>query len=624
MSDDAPSFVRGIFAGAIHDSLLFPFPAPLSERDPEEASTVRRLVRDMERMRATGLIDPARFDEEETIPEDVIHALAEGGWLGLSIPREYGGLGLSPAAYAHVFGAISSVDASLGVLLGVHCGLGSKAIVLFGTPEQKARYLPMLARGETLAAYALTEPETGSDAQNIVTQAQPNADGSWTLTGRKHWIGNGHRAGVIATFAQAPVLRSGKTVLRPTAFIIRPDMPGFKVAGTVRKLGIRGSTQAELVYDGLRVPADHVLGVVGKGFGVAVKVLNGGRLTLAAGCTAGTKSLLGQMVEFSESRVQFGRPIADFEITQRKLARTASDIYAADAMLGELTRLAEHPDGEYALEAACCKVFASEMLWRAADEMVQVAGGRGFVKPYPYERHLRDARINRIFEGTNEILRLFISLNGIQGPSAALQELGVALRRPLQNLGLISGFAASRLASRLGATPTLDVELHERLQPHARHFEKHVAELKEAAERLIRAYRKQIIERQQELERLSDMSIELFATACVLARTQQLLTERGEADCAYELELCDLFVVEAGRRFRSNRLAIQSAQDETRRRVALEVRARNGYGVEDAILPDGSKAVARSGGEPPSGNQLPSTPTVTPPDRHTAAHRKPK
>jgi acyl-CoA dehydrogenase family protein 9 len=369
-----------------------------------------------------------------------------------------------------------------------------------------------------------------------------------------------------------------------------------------------------------------VLGAVGKGFGVAVKVLNGGRLTLAAGCTAGTKSLLGQMVEFSESRVQFGRPIADFEITQRKLARTASDIYAADAMLGELTRLADHPDGEYALEAACCKVFASEMLWRAADEMVQVAGGRGFVKPYPYERHLRDARINRIFEGTNEILRLFISLNGIQGPSAALQELGIALRRPLRNFGLISGFAASRLASRLGATPTLDVELHERLQPHARHFEKHVAELKEAAERLIRAYRKQIIERQQELERLSDMSIELFATACVLARTQQLLTERGEAECAHELNLCDLFVVEAGRRFRTHRLAIQSAQDETRRQVASEVRARNGYGVEDAILPSGERsggeAVGRSGGETPSPNQQPSTPAATPPDRHTALPKR--
>ncbi|HEY2027360.1 MAG TPA: acyl-CoA dehydrogenase family protein [Gemmatimonadaceae bacterium] len=587
MTGDAPpspSFVRGIFAGAIHDSLLFPFPEPLDARDPEETRTVRRLLESLDTMRRSGLIDSARFDEEETIPEEVIRTLAETGWLGLSIPREYGGLGLSASAYAHVFGVISSTDAAIGVLIGVHCGLGSKAIVLFGSPAQKERYLPLLARGETLAAYALTEPETGSDAQHVVTRATPTPDGSWLLNGRKHWIGNGHRAGVIATFAQAPVERSGKMVQRPTAFIIRPDMPGFRVVGTVRKLGIRGSMQAELVYENLRVPGDHVLGQVGKGFAVAVQVLNGGRMTLAAGCTAGTKTLLGEMAEFSATRVQFGHPIADFEITQRKLARTASDIYAADAMLGQLTRLAESPDSDYALEAACCKVFASEMLWRAADEMVQIGGGRGYVKPYPYERRLRDARINRIFEGTNEILRLFISLNGIEGPAGELKELGAALRKPLQNLGLITGFAASRIRSRLGATPTLDIALHERLRKHAEHFEKHVAELKDAAERVIRAYRAQVIERQQELERLSDMGIELFATVCVLARTQQLLQERGEADCGHELALCDLFVVEAGRRFRASRQAILSVQDETRREVARGVREAGGYRVTNAIF----------------------------------------
>src|SRR5215203_1401513 len=216
MSDPKPSFTRGIFAGAVHDSLLFPFPPPLDERDPGEARVVGGLV--------------------------------------------------------------------------------SKAIVLFGNEEQKARYLPMLARGETLAAYALTEPETGSDAQHIVTRATPAADGKgWVLNGRKHWIGNGHRAGVIATFAQTEIERKGELVSRPTAFIIRPDMPGFEVVGTVRKMGIRGSTQAELLYTDLQVPDDHVLGDVGKGFNVAVNVLNAGRLSLASGCTAGAKQVLGQM-----------------------------------------------------------------------------------------------------------------------------------------------------------------------------------------------------------------------------------------------------------------------------------------------------------------------------------------
>ena len=585
MSDeDALSFVRGIFAGTIHDELLFPFPPPLDERDPEEARTVRRLLASLDRM-SRGLIDPARFDEQETIPEEVIEALAAEGFLGISIPREYGGLGLSPAAYSHVFGALSSLDPSIGVLVAVHAGLGAKAIVLYGTPAQKERYLPMLARGETLAAYALTEPETGSDAQHIVTRARPSADRTeWILDGRKHWIGNGHRAGVITTFAQTEVMKNGEPVLRPTAFIIRPDMPGFRVVGTVRKMGIRGSTQAELAYEGLRVPADHLLGTLGKGFAIAVNALNAGRMSLAAGCTTGTKRILQQMNEFTEQRVQFGRPIADFEITQRKIARTATDVYASDAMLGVLTRMAESAGGEYALEAACCKVFASEMLWRAADEMVQLAGGRGFVKPWPYERLLRDSRINRIFEGTNEILRLFISLNGIQDPAEELEQLGAALRQPMKNLGLLSRTAAFRIRTRLGDKPDLEVALHDRLDGHQTYFEKHVGELTDRAERVIRAYRKGVIEAQQELERLADMAIELFATACVLARTQRLLEERGVDGCERELALCDLFVVESGRRFRMARIAIQSPQDDTRRAIAKHVREAKGYGVDDTLL----------------------------------------
>jgi alkylation response protein AidB-like acyl-CoA dehydrogenase len=595
MSDeDALSFVRGVFAGTIRDDQLFPFPSSLDERDPDETHTVRRLLAALDRM-SRGLIDSARFDEEETIPEEVIQALAAEGFLGISIPRAYGGLGLSPAAYSHVFGAVSSLDPSLGVLVAVHAGLGAKAIVLYGTEEQKERYLPMLARGETLGAYALTEPETGSDAQHIVTRARLSEDGTeWILDGRKHWIGNGHRAGVITTFAQTEVVKNGEKVLRPTAFIIRPDMPGFRVVGTVRKMGIRGSTQAELAYEGLRVPADHLLGTLGKGFTIAVNALNAGRMSLAAGCTEGTKRILGQMHDFTVQRVQFGRPIADFEITQRKIARTATDIYASDAMLGVLTRMAETPEGEYALEAACCKVFASEMLWRAADEMVQLAGGRGFVKPWPYERLLRDSRINRIFEGTNEILRLFITLNGIQVPAEELKELGAALRQPMKNLGLLSKTAAYRIRTRLGDKPDLEVMLHERLRTHQQFFEKHVAELKDRAERVIRRYRKAVVDAQQELERLADMAIELFATACVLARTQRLLDERGEAGCERELALCDLFVVESGRRFRTARLAIESPQDEVRRTVARHVRDAKGYGVEDTLLHDDDHRV----GEP--------------------------
>ena len=587
MADQQSSFTRGIFAGVVLDSLLFPYPRPLDVRSTDEARTVRRLIKDLRALDG-DVIDSAKFDEEETIPDNVIRAFAEIGMLGLTIPKKYGGLELSSSAYARVFETLASIDGSLAILVGVHCGLGSKAIALHGNDQQKERYLPALARGDYLAAYALTEPEVGSDAQNIKTTATLSKDGShWRLNGRKIWIGNAHRAGVIATFAQAFVQRRGENVQRMTAFLIRPDMPGFRVVGTVRKLGIRGSTQAELSYEGLEVPTDHLLGSVGRGFNVAVHVLNAGRLTLAAGCTGGTKRTLKEMTSYAEQRVQFGHPLADFEITQRKLSRTASDIYASDAMLGVLASLVDRGDNDFSLEAACAKVFASEMVWRAADDMVQLAGGRGYVKPYPYERILRDSRINRIFEGANEVLRLFIALNGIQAPAEALKEIGSALRRPLRNLGLLGGYATSRVKLRLGQTSTLDFDVDERLRKHKDYFEKHVAELGGATDRSILRHREKIVDSQLVLERLANMAIDLFATACVIARTQSLIDERGIDECEREIALCDLFCVEAGRRFRGNRHMLDTRGDEVddiRRSVASSVRGGKGYFVDDAIL----------------------------------------
>ncbi|MDP9177922.1 MAG: acyl-CoA dehydrogenase family protein [Gemmatimonadota bacterium] len=588
LNEVRPSFTRGIFAGVVHDELLFPYPEALDRRNPDEASVVRRLAGELDRMQRSGLIDSARMDEEETIGDDLLSELARVGMLGLTVPRRYGGLELSATGYARVFEHVTAIDGSLGVLIGVHCGLGSKAIVLYGTEEQKQRYLPMLARGEMLSAYALTEPETGSDAQNIQTRAELRSDGKhWVLNGHKIWIGNAHRAGVIATFAQTPVERRGETVARLTAFIITPDMPGFRVLGTVRKLGVRGSTQAELLYENLEVPADHVLGTVGKGFAVAVHVLNAGRLTLAAGCTGGSKRVLGEMATYAEQRVQFGHPLAHFEITQRKLSQLAAKVYACDAMLGVLASLADSPAADFALEAACTKVFASDLIWSACDEMVQVAGGRGYVKPFPYERMLRDARINRIFEGANEVLRLFIALNGVQGPAESLKEVGTALRKPLRNLGLLSGFARSRIRSMLGASATLDARIHPRLAGHKSYFEKHVAELKSATDRVIIKHRTAIVERQFVLERLANMAIELFATACVISRTQSLIEEHGPEVSEREIQLCDLFCVESGYRFRANRIALEGREEEvdaTRRGVAAIIRDERRYFVKDAIL----------------------------------------
>jgi acyl-CoA dehydrogenase family protein 9 len=607
MPNDGYSFTRGIFAGEVHDELIFPYPKPMNEADPQEAAVVERLVRAME-TRLGGLIDSAKFDEEETIPDDVIATLARDGFLGMTVPRRFGGLELSSRGYARVCEAVGGVDASIGVFIGVHCGLGCKAIAMYGTEAQKTRWLPRLARGEILVSYALTEPLVGSDAQHVKTTAILSADRkSWTLNGRKIWIGNAHRAAVLVTFAQTEVERDGTMALRPTAFIIEPTMPGFRVVETARKMGIRGSTQAELEYTDLRVPAENVLGQVGRGFAVAVTVLNGGRLTLAAGCTGGAKHILREMTEYVERRIQFGKPLADFEITQRKLSSAAADIYAADSLLGVTADLASGDDADWSLEAAIGKVFASELIWRTADEMVQLAGGRGFVKPYPYERFLRDSRINRIFEGANEILRLFIALNGIQTLSGQLKEVSEALRAPIKHLGLLSEVAAARVRTAFGATATLDTELDPRLAEHKERFEKHVAQLRSAAEAAVTRHRADIVNQQLVVERLSNMAIELFATVCVISRTQALLngTDDDQAGTGRSgddaIVLCTLFCVESGLRFRAIRAALAGGADgvidDDRRRAAAATRRAGGYTITDSILtvkPD-SASSARGG-----------------------------
>ncbi len=584
---DLPSFTRALFLGDIRHEFLFPFPDPLEKRNPEEGAVVRRMIRDL-RTLDHDLINPAKYDADETIPEEVLKAFAQIGMFGLTIPKRFGGLGLSATGYGRVFSALCAIDPSLGVVIGVHCGLGAKSIVLFGNEAQKARYLPQLASGSMLAAYALTEPNIGSDAQHIETRAEPDPKQSgWRITGRKIWIGLGHRAGVITTFAQTMVQRDGEQVLRPTAFLVEPSTAGFTVVGTFSKLGIRGSTQAELSYKDVFVPADRVLHEVGKGFNVAVNVLNAGRHSLSCACTGATRKILGEMTAYASQRIQFGKPIAEFEITQRKIATTAIDLYASESMVAVLSALMDSGEADVALEAACAKVFASELIWRTADEMVQIAGGRGFVKPYPFERYLRDARINRIFEGTNEILRLFIALNGLQEQGEKLKELGDALKHPLRNLGQLGEFASSRMLTSIGRGTDLKVEFDRSLKEHERYFEKHVAEFRHAAENAVMQYRQKIVEHQFVLERLANMAIELFARAATLSRTQKAIDERGAGDCAHEVSMCGMFCVESGRRFKVNREALDSREEELdghRRDIASAVRKAGGAVTPNPIL----------------------------------------
>ncbi|MDQ3308921.1 MAG: acyl-CoA dehydrogenase family protein [Gemmatimonadota bacterium] len=608
MADKKPSFIRQLFAGAIDDAILFPYPAISAEEDRQVSKYIDQL-----RSYLDANLDRDWIDENERIPEDVLDELRQMGLFGVSLPQECGGMGLSPLAYARVFEFITGYDPGLAILFGVHLSIGIKGIQLAGTPEQKQEYLPRAATGEWMASFALTEPLAGSDAAGIQSRAAPQPDGSYLLNGHKIWIGNGSFSEIIVAFAQVPVEKDGETQDRVTAFILRPDMPGYeRSTPPLRKMGARGSNQCELRFHDVRVPPENLLGEPGGGFKLAMQVLNSGRIGLSAGAAGGIKSCLEEAVRFATEREQFGRPIAEYELIEDKLARMAADAYAAESVAYFTAGLATRDDVDYALGAAAAKVWTSDALGRAVDELVQIAGGRGFVKGYPYERAYRDARITRIFEGTNEILRLFIGLSGIEDPGERLQELGAAIRKPVTQIGTLAEYASDRvrLALRQGE-PRVQASVHSELRRHFDYLEDHTRELRTATERALRRLGRRIIDRQLVVARLADMAIQLYVRAATLSRTQAILEahDRGEEQTApipeviplddacvqRILRLCDLSAQLSGLRFRAARDSLHDTRDDLLIAVAQDAVGQQGLPYGQPIQPQGRPPVPWGG-----------------------------
>ena len=564
---ELPSFCKSLFSGVIAADLVFPYPS----LDPTRSQELELFLEDLDRF-LDAKVDGAAFDREAELPEGVIQGLAERGVFGLYVAPEYGGLGFSQSQTARVMERIAERDSGLGVVLGSHLSIGIKGIDLYGTEAQKRRWLAPCARGETLAAFALTEPRHGSDAAHIESRAEraPDGDG-WILNGHKLWIGNAHRAGVITTFAQTPVDKGGRVVDRITAFVLEGGQEGIEVGRvwTGEKLGIRGSTQAELFYRDVRVGDDQVLDRPGHGFKVAMNVLNGGRLSLAASAVGGARTILDAAVDFAVRRRQFGRPIIDFDLIAEKIARIRLERTVAESMVMLTSGLIDRGDVDTSLESAICKVYASEMVWRAADDALQIAGGRGYMRDDPFERFLRDARIMPIFEGTNEVLRTFIALAGIERLGDVLENIGDALREPIKEIGVLTGFAFDRIRAAIG-TPQAGVVVAGPLAGCLRTFERFTGNLHEGAESLLRAHKADIVNEQLQLARLAEMTIDLYGLAAVISRAQASIEREGEERAQPEIDIARQFCREAGARIERRRGLLAENRDARIRRIARE------------------------------------------------------
>jgi alkylation response protein AidB-like acyl-CoA dehydrogenase len=485
----------------------------------------------------------AEIEEKKAgvVPE-LLRRAGEIGLLAIEVPEVYSGLGLDKATALLVSEQAAKVG-SFSVSWGAHTGIGTLPIVYYGSEAQKRAYLPRLASGAWLAAYALTEPDSGSDALAAKTIARREGE-AWVLSGTKQFITNAGFADLFTVFAQVEDRRF-------TAFLVERTDPGVSTGPEEQKLGIQGSSTRALLLDAARLPADRCLGEVGRGHKIAFNILNIGRFKLGGGALGAARDCLRVAVDYGKQRVQFKRPIVAFGMIQRKIADMATRLFVADSMAYRTAGLLDAAAAaapaagaerdaalravleDYTVECSALKVFGSECLDFVADESLQMLGGYGFLRDHPIERHYRDSRINRIFEGTNEINRLI--LPGTLLRRASRGELDYFAFVDSVQREVAAGAAAPAPAPQPLAADAAAVAQAKKLVAWTAHL-------------LVSRNLRDLAERQQHLEILANTMIDLFAADSVVARTRKLLRFRGPADVANELDMTRVFVASANER----------------------------------------------------------------------------
>ncbi|MGH9365807.1 MAG: acyl-CoA dehydrogenase family protein [Thermoanaerobaculia bacterium] len=563
--------VKSLFAGHVPEDTVFPYP----EVSAEERETVSTFLESF-RSFAKSRIDPIAIDRDHQVPPEVVRGLAELGAFGMTIPEAYGGYGFSASAYCRVTEEIGRTDASIGILVGGHQSIGLKGLILFGNEDQKKKWLPRLATGEMIAAFALTEPEAGSDAASIKTTAvYDDKLNEFVLNGTKHWISNGGLAAFFTVFAKDTKLDAKDEHRRITAFVVTKDLPGVVSGKEEKKLGLRGSSTTPIELTNVRVPAGNVLGERGQGFKMAVEILNTGRTSLGAGCIGGSKAMIREAALHATQRKQFQTRIADFEMIRAKFARMVVSTYALESMVYLTAGLIDRGLEDYALEGACCKVFGTEAAWRNINDALQIAGGNGFMEEYPYQRALRDSRINMIFEGTNEILRMLVALSGMKDTADEMKEIGKALKDPLHSMGILGDYAARRVKSYV--TPQKLSRIAPELAAEGEVVTRYARAAANAVETLLLKYGKGVIGKEYQQERLANVAIDLYGSVAVLSRASAAVAARGNEKAAEEVRLAKAFIQEAKYRMVGNLKEMDKNRDAEQTAIAETAYKSLGY-----------------------------------------------
>ncbi|MBA2686100.1 MAG: acyl-CoA dehydrogenase family protein [Gemmatimonadaceae bacterium] len=563
-----PSFLRELFLGRLRLDLIHPFP-PENDVETENARPF------MEKLRAVlNTVDSDAIDRDGHIPEEVVQQFRDIGAFGIKIPREYGGLGLSQVSYIRAMGMVTSKDGSLTALLSAHQSIGlPQPLKLFGTDAQKKKFFPRLAKG-AISAFALTETDAGSDPANMRTFATVSEDGShYILNGTKLWCTNGTRAELMVVMARTPdAIVNGKPKKQITAFIVETSWPGVEVLHRSRFMGLKAIENGVIRFSNVRVPKENILWGEGKGLKLALITLNTGRLTLPASAAYGAKAMLQIVREWGNDRVQWGQPIGKHEAIAQKIALMAANTFAMESIAELASAMADRGGYDIRLEAAIAKLWNTEAGWRIVDDALQIRGGRGYETadslkargeaPIPVERAMRDFRINLIFEGSSEIMRLFIAREAVDhhfktafdvvNPKASGKEKWDALIRSAK---FYPTWYTTRWMANMKGYGDFGA-----LAKHVRFIDSTTRRLGRAIFHAMVKLGPKLERRQMVLFRAVDIGAELFAMSATCTRAR-MLSKSGEVNA---MDLADLFC-------RESRLRITALFD-------------NLFGVNDAAI----------------------------------------
>uniref|UniRef100_A0A0K0DXU5 Very long-chain specific acyl-CoA dehydrogenase, mitochondrial n=1 Tax=Strongyloides stercoralis TaxID=6248 RepID=A0A0K0DXU5_STRER len=539
------SFVANLFRGKLNLETTFPYPLNLSADRKEMLSMVLGPTENF----LKNVNNAEANDAKGEVPKEQLDEFAQLGAFGVLVPEEFGGAGMNNTQMGRLAELVGAYDLALGVIMGAHQSIGYKGILLFGTPEQKAKYLPDLATAKKFASFCLTEPNSGSDANSIRSRAVKSECGKYyTLNGSKIYITNGGIAEVFTIFAQTPIKQEDGTYKdKVSAFIVERSFGGLTNSIEPKKLGLKSNSTVELYFDNVKIPVENLLGKEGEGFKIAMNILNNGRFGIPAAMTGSMKYCIDKSIYWVTNRKQFGHKLQEYVNVHEKIAGMLVRHYASESMLYMLASNMDAGVTDFQLEAAIAKVYASDSAWQTCDDTIQLYGGMGYMVETGLERVLRDLRVFRIFEGANDIMKIFVALTGMNYAGKHYQQTV----KEVKSGGIGTLFSEMKRMATNSTCGSFDNHVHPKLLTEAKKVNDCIGKFGSVVRKLLMQHKKEIIGRQYEQVRVAEAAMDIYASVCSLSRCTYSLNKNAP-NVDHEVKIVQLLVKQSIKRALDN------------------------------------------------------------------------